>query len=111
TNWFRAANAFDITVLQHPQESHLCIERKFADLVQKQSTHVGSFEPTLPGLIRSSECPFLMSEKLRVNQLTRNRAAIYAHEGAAMPLAAIVDCPRDKLFACSGFAQNEHGHF
>ena len=66
------------TVLQHPQQLCLEMQRNITDLVEKQRTAVGLFH--LPGEIgmRIGKRPFHMSEQFTLEQGLSNGAGIHA---------------------------------
>ena len=106
----RAADPLDKAVLQHPQEADLRFERQFADFVQKQRAHVGPLEPALASLGRAGETAPFVAEKLRIDQLAWNRAAVDAKERPAVAVAAVVDRAGDQLLARTRLAQDQHRH-
>ena len=105
-----SADAFDLVVLQHPEQTHLSRQRQFADLVEKQGAAIGPFEPSLMLVGGAREAAFFVAKELRVDEFRRDRAAVHPDEGAIGPLRACVDAAGHDLLAGSGFPENQHGH-
>src|SRR3954449_9429931 len=110
-NRLRAADPLNVSVLQHAEKTHLCVQRQLANFIEEKCAHVGALKPAVPSFIGPGKGTSLVTEQLRVDQFARDRPAIDAHEWTAMPLAAIVNCPRNEFLTRSRFAQDEHRHF
>src|ERR1041385_7254220 len=46
--WLIASYTLELPLLQHPKQGDLRFHRKFADLIQKDRSAVGSFKPSQP---------------------------------------------------------------
>ena len=106
---FVPAHALHPAVLEDSQQANLYGQRQLASLVQQEGAAIGPLEPSLPRLHRAGEGPFLMTEKLRVDQLRRDRTAIHAEERSIGPRRLRVDHPGDEFLAGARFAEDEYG--
>src|SRR5215469_7492892 len=70
---------------------------------------MSGFEPADATLDRAGECTLLMAEHLAFQQPGRDRSAIDLDQGALPPLAQVMDCARNQLFAGSGFTADQNG--
>src|SRR3954471_11344785 len=105
-NWLGPAHTFDEPILQHAQKTHLRIERQFADFIQEQRAHIGPLEPTLASFRCTGKTAFFMAEKLRIDELARNRTAIHAHKRPRVTFAAIVNGSSYQLLAGARFTED-----
>ena len=81
----RAAQPFELLLLQNPQQLRLQFERNIADFIQEQRAAVRRFETA--DLLRHGAregAPFV-TEELAFEKSQRNRRAVQLHEG---PIAA-----------------------
>lgn len=104
-----AAQALEMSCLQHALELALGRERHGCDLVQEQGAILGEFEAPGTGRIRTREGAALDPEKLRLDQSVRNRRAIYGDERPVGTLALLVDHARKGAFAHAALAQPQYG--
>ena len=103
------ADAFEIALLQHPQQLALQFERNFADLVEKQRAAVGEFEPADAVAHRAGEGAADMAEELALEQFARDRRAIDPDQRPVAAAARLVDGARDQFLAGAGFACDHDG--
>src|SRR5687767_12945678 len=68
---FRSAETFELALLKYAQKFDLRLQRKIADLVQKQRSAVGQFESSSFLPIGSGEGSAFVSEQLRFDQRIR----------------------------------------
>src|SRR5258705_1959532 len=61
-------DAFKLSFLQHPQESHLYLRAQLCNLVKKDRAAVGRFEPADPLMQRAGESSFLVPEQFAGNR-------------------------------------------
>ena len=75
----RAAEPFDLSLLEHAQQLDLDLRRQVADLVEEDRRAIGQFEaPDLPGE-GAREGALLAAEQLALHERRRNRRAVDAH--------------------------------
>ena len=98
-NGSAAADPFELSLLQHPQEGHLGLCRQFADLVEKDCAPVSQFEPALPPLRRAGEGPLFMAEQLGCDERRRHRGAVHTDEGTRGSRRPLMDRARDEFLA------------
>src|SRR5260370_19195014 len=67
-NGLRAADAFEFTFLQHPQERDLSVQRQLADFVEENGSSVRQFKSTQPAPHRPRECSLFVSTEFRRNK-------------------------------------------
>ena len=72
-----APHAGDLPLLEHPQQLHLHVQRKIADLIQKDRAAVRRLEEALVSpVVRPGECALLIPEQLGLDQILRNGPAV-----------------------------------
>ena len=105
------ANGIDLAFLQRAQQLDLNVERKFADLVEKQRSAIGFEKLARVFICRAGEGAFLVAKEYRLDEIGRQRAAIDRDEGFSLAVGAALDRARDKLLADAGFSldQNRDG--
>jgi len=77
----RAAETFQLAVLEYPQQLGLHLQRKLADLVQEDAGAVGDLEPTdlLADCARVGH--FLAAEELALDQGRARGGVVHRNEG------------------------------
>ena len=105
----RAADPFELALLEHAQQEHLRLHGQLADLVEEEGSAGRELEAAAPPLQRPREGASLVAEQLRRDQRLRNRGAVDAHERAVGAARPGVDGARQQLLARSGLAGHEHG--
>ena len=100
------ADARDAPRFERPEQHRLHVERQLTHLVEKQRAPVRELEAALALRQRAREGAFLMAEKLALEQIGRNRAAVDGYEGFAAALREVVDVPGDDFLARAGLAEN-----
>src|SRR6266478_5719457 len=103
-----SADTLKFVFLQNTQERDLGLEGKFTDFIEEDRTSLRHFEPAQAPLQRSSKRPFLMPKQFGCDQIAGNGSAIHAHKCARRAMRTPVNSPRDKLFACPGFACDQN---
>ena len=103
-------DAVILAVLQHAQQTHLQIRRHIADFVQEQRAAFGLLKATLSCGLRAGERAALVAEQFRFEQIFRDRRRVDRDERLAFAQTVFVQRARDQLFACAGFACDEHRH-
>jgi hypothetical protein len=101
------AHDMDFLVLENPQQFALQIEAGIADLVQKNGPAVGDLKKSGPGILGPGESAFDVAEQFAFDERIRNGRAVDGHEARRGPVAAVVNRPRDKLFAGTAFTMDE----
>ena len=103
-----SADPDDLAILDDAKEPDLGCEGKLPDLVEEQGAAVRLLEPALAASNSAREGALLVAEKLRVDQLRRNRAAVHATERTAPKRRVLVNRAGDDLLAGSCFAEQQH---
>src|ERR1700756_3861339 len=103
--WLIAADALDLTLLQHPQQRDLDFRRQVTDFVQKNCPAVGRFETSEASLGCAGEGALLVTEKLGRDQRLRDRSAIHPDERPIRTIGSLVDTASYQLLSCPGFAE------
>src|SRR5262245_12189734 len=86
----RAAEALDLTLLEHAQQLDLDVGRQIADFVEEDRGAIGQLEaPDLPRQ-RAGEGALLATEQLALDQRRRDGRAVDADHLPAAPRAHVV---------------------
>src|SRR5207302_11007621 len=101
-----AAHALDLAFLEHAQELRLHRERHIADFVEEERAAVRLLE--LPQVPRESagERALFVAKKLGLDQLRRDRGAVYGDERRRAPGARLVQRARHQLLARARLTQD-----
>ena len=67
-NGLRAADAFEFTFLQDPQECNLSVQRQLADFVEENGSSVRQFKSTDAALHRPGEGALFVAKEFGRNQ-------------------------------------------
>jgi hypothetical protein len=78
----RAAEAHELTLLEHAQQLGLDGQCHLADFVEEQHAPVGLFDAAWLGGDGASKCPAFVAEQLRLEQLVRKRSAVDGDKGS-----------------------------
>src|SRR4029079_19256554 len=78
-----AADAAELTLLEHAQELHLELDRHVADLVQEEGAAGGGLEAAGAALGRAGERAALVAEELALEQVARDGGAVERDERPA----------------------------
>ena len=65
-------------------------QRKLTDFIEEQGASVGLFYETVLGSIGPCKGALFMSEKLALDELVRDRRAVYLHKRLVGPLGAVI---------------------
>ena len=103
-----AADPLETSLLQHPQQLHLHLQRHVADLVQEQRAALGELEAAEPRRQRARECAFFVAEQLALEQVRGDGAAVHRHERMRGAARQLVNVARDHFLAGAGLAQDQH---
>src|SRR3984893_14607909 len=104
----RAADAFEFTFLQHPQECNLSVQRHLADFVQENGSSVRQFKSTEAALHRPGERALFVAKEFGSNQRWGKRCAVHAHEGALRTTRSLVDGAGDQFLTSSTLSTNKN---
>src|SRR5580658_7857609 len=107
-NGLRAADAFEFTLLQHPQECDLSVQRQLADFVEENGSSVRQFKSTEAALQRPSERALFVAKEFGRNQRWGKSCAVHAHEGALRPTRSLMDGAGDQFLTSSSFSTNKN---
>ena len=99
----------DGTRLQEAEELHLGRGVDLADFIEEKGPAVLGFETAHAAFVGAGEGTFLMTEKLGLQEVRRDRGAVHRHEGALGALAGLVDHLGKQLLARAGLAEEEDG--
>src|ERR1700691_592312 len=102
------AETFELSFLDDAKNFWLQLERKVADLVQKQCPPVSPLKPSNTARDRAGEGATLMSEQFAFEQTGRNSGAVHLHKGAIRSVAAGVNGSCDQFLASSCCPVNHH---
>src|SRR6266404_6344740 len=108
TMGIRAAQPFELLLLQNTKQLCLQFERNIADFIQEQGAAVRRLETAQ--LLRHSarEGALFMTKEFALEESQGNRRAVQLHEGSICPPAVHVDSMRNEFFAGTRFAFNEN---
>ena len=95
--------------LQDAKKMRLQIERKIADLIEKESATMGCSDKADSIAIRTSECTLHETEEFRANQCRRNRSAIQCDKWSFHARAMTINSPSDQFLSGPGFSFNQNG--
>src|ERR1700692_3498587 len=98
-----APEALELSFLHDAKKLWLQLQRKVADLVQKQRPAVGPLEPSDTARDRSGVSATLVTEQLTFKQTRGNGGAIHLHKRAVRAFAVPVNGFRDQFLAGSRF--------
>ena len=104
-----SSHRFELLFLENPQQFGLHRELQFADFVEQQGSAMGQLEFSLSCLHSSREGALNVTQKLAFEQTFDDCRAIDCYKQALRPAAHIVNAASDQLFACSCFADDQHG--
>src|SRR3984957_4838359 len=107
-NGLRAADAFEFTFLQHPQECNLSVKRHLADFIEKNGSSVRQFKSTEAALHRPGERALFMAKEFGGNQRWGKSCAVHAHEGALRPARSLMDGAGDQFLTSASLSPNKH---
>ncbi len=95
----RIADALELVLLQHAEQFDLQLGRGRVDFVEKNGAGVGGLEPARAVFDRARESSADVAEKLALQQVFGERAAIHADERTAAARAEAVDGLGDQFLA------------
>src|SRR5262249_52954577 len=105
-----AADTLDLSTLEHTQELGLKGTVHLPNLLEKNGSARGGLEGTLPGGHRAGKGSALVPEELALQQVRRQRAAIYNDKGTSGPRALLVQRLGGDLLSRPSFALENDGH-
>src|SRR5690606_501253 len=85
----------DLPLLNDPQQLDLQQLGQVTDLVQKQCSAMGRFEPPFPPTGSAGECAGLVPEQLALREIIVDGTAVDCHERASSPTQGM-NVPGDK---------------
>ena len=101
------SNAFELLLLQGPQELDLHAHGNIADLVEKERAAIRELEAPELGLDCPGKRALLMAKELALEQRLGERSAVDLDEGPFLSLAAVVNGSGDELLAGTTLAPHE----
>ena len=103
-----APDAPHLAALQHRKQPRLEIERQLPYLVQVDGAVLGRLDQPRPRRVGVGERTLFVPEKLRLDQILRQRRAVEMHERAPVPDAPAVQRTGGEILPGSGLALNQH---
>jgi hypothetical protein len=97
-----ALQAFELPILDQPQQLGLEGRGQLPDFVQEHDTAVGQFEAAQLFGQGAGEGPLFMAEKLALDEGGAERGLVHFYQGPVSPWAGAVDGPGDELLAGAG---------
>src|SRR5712692_1121617 len=110
-NWFVAANAFDLTFLEHAQQLGLHGQWHVADFIEENRAVFRLLELAEMTVRGSGERALLVAEELGLDQFRRNRSAVESDEWPRGAWAAVVQSACDQFLSGAGFSENADSSF
>src|ERR1700736_825688 len=104
----RAADTFEFTFLQHPQECNLSVQRQLADFVEENGSSARQFKSTEAALHRPGERALFVAKEFGRNQRWGKSCAVHAHEGALRPTRSLMDRAGDEFLTSSSLSTNKN---
>src|SRR4030095_1327582 len=104
----RAAQAFELLLLQDAQELRLQLQWDIAHFIEKKRAAMGQLEAANALRYSAGKSAFLMAKELALKQSGGNRRAIDFYQGPLAAPAEIVNGARDQFLARAGFALDEN---
>src|SRR5690606_27122295 len=105
---FRSTDTRDLEGLQGSQQFGLEVEVELPDFVEEDGPAIRLFEVPLLAGMGAGERTFLVSARLALHGLTRDRSTIYAHERPVLARRLEVDRLRHPFLAGAAFTLNGH---
>ena len=105
----RAADAFELPLLQRAQELGLQRQRQLPDLVEEERAAFGELHPALLQPDGAGEGALLVTEQLRLEERFGERRAVDRDERPIGAGAVAVHGTRDELFARAAFTAQQDG--
>src|SRR6266852_6395264 len=103
-----SAQTLELSFLHDAQKLWLQLQRKVADLVQKQGTPVSPLEPSDTSCDRSGVGATLVTEQFDFKQTCRNCGAIHLHKRTVRSVAVLVNGFSNQFLASSGLPVDQH---
>jgi hypothetical protein len=104
----RAAQSFELPLLQNPQQLRLEFERDVCDLVQEKSARVSRFETAHSAIHGAREGSSLMAKEFTLQQSHGNGRAIQRDEAVISACAVLVNGAGDEFLPRAGFAHDKN---
>src|ERR1700735_2650573 len=98
-----APDALKLPLLQYTKQGDLHLNRKVANLVEKDCSTVGRFKASDAPLQGPGEGAFLMAKKLGCNQRRRNSSTVHANECPRRTIRSFVNRTSNQFLSGSGF--------
>ena len=105
----RAADPFDLSLLEHPEELRLELGPQGADLVEEERAPLRELELTELALVGARERAPLVAEEVGLDEGLGDRGRVDGDEGPLAPRPLMVDGPRDELLASAALSGDQYG--
>src|SRR5215472_7188522 len=103
-----APQAGELLILQNVQQLGLQQGRHLADFVEQDGPLVAKFKLARLGMGGSRESPGFVPEQFALQQIRRNRSAIYLEERAVSAGRQLVNQPRQHFLAGAAFTEQQN---
>ena len=107
-NGLGTAHTHHASVLDHPQQLGLQVQRNIADFVQEQRPAVGLLKLAYMARMGIGEGAFYVAEEFALEQRFGNGPGIHRHHRLSAAEAPGMDLPRQHILAGAVFAGDEH---
>src|SRR5579859_611276 len=108
-NLLRAAEAHELALLNDTEQFRLCFGTDGCNLVKENGALIGNFEEALLGSDGAGKSALHVAEKLRFEQIYRNRSSVDWHEGLVRARGGGMNGFGDELFTGAAFPADQHG--
>src|SRR5438132_5854568 len=100
-----AADALDLSLLEHPQQCDLRLRGQLADFIQEDRAAIGGLEAAEAALRRARERALLVPEQLGRDERGRNGGAVHTDECGARAKRALVKGAGNQILYRRGVVQ------
>src|SRR3569833_1102469 len=104
-----AADAVELAIGEHAQQTRLALGRHVADFIEKLSAAVRLLETAAARGGGAGEGAALVAEQFRFQQIARYRRGVEGNEGLIGARTVAMQRARHQFFTRAGFAVDEHG--
>src|SRR5258708_6515114 len=103
-----AAETHEFALLNHAQKLGLRFGADGSDFIEENSALIGDFEEALLGSNGAGECALHMAKELGLQEIHRDRARIYGHEGLVRAGGSRVNRLADEFLPLPASSANEN---
>ena len=99
-----------MSVVQDPEQLHLCCRWQFADLIEENGPPIRLLEVALSQFVRAGERVLFMAEELGLDERGRDSSAVHDDRLFCGAETGAMDGPSEELLAGAGLALDKDGH-